>query len=62
MLDVLIRNGRVIDGTGNPWHGADVGIQGDRIVAVGRLEGESYPSTRASTRPASRTSWSTACW
>jgi len=41
VLDVLIRNGRVIDGTGNPWYRADVGIRGDRIVAVGRLEGES---------------------
>ena len=41
MLDVLIRNGRVIDGTGNPWYHADVGVGGDRIVAVGRLGGES---------------------
>lgn len=35
--DILIRNGRVIDGSGNPWLRADVGITGDRIVAVGRL-------------------------
>src|SRR5688500_6905455 len=35
--DLLIRNGRVIDGTGNPWFAADVAIRGDRIVAVGRL-------------------------
>ena len=41
MLDVLIRGGRVIDGAGNPWFEADVGIAGDRIVAVGRLSGES---------------------
>jgi N-acyl-D-amino-acid deacylase len=34
--DVLIRNGRVVDGTGNPWRHADVGIVGDRIVLVGR--------------------------
>ncbi|MBI4011388.1 MAG: D-aminoacylase, partial [Candidatus Rokubacteria bacterium] len=45
MLDVLIRNGRVIDGTGNPWHRADVGIQGDRIVAVGRLGREAAART-----------------
>lgn len=37
--DVLIRNGHVVDGTGNPWFAADVGIRGDRIVAVGRLAG-----------------------
>ena len=36
-FDVLIRNARVMDGTGNPWLRADVGITGDRITAVGNL-------------------------
>lgn len=36
--DVLIANGRVLDGSGNPWFAADVGIRGDRVVAVGALE------------------------
>jgi N-acyl-D-amino-acid deacylase len=45
VLDLLIRNGRVIDGTGNPWYRADVGIRGDRIVAVGRLDRESATRT-----------------
>lgn len=35
MYDVLIRNGRVVDGSGNPWFYADVGIKGDRIAFVG---------------------------
>ncbi|MYA33271.1 MAG: amidohydrolase family protein [Gemmatimonadales bacterium] len=35
--DILIRNGRVIDGTGNPWFAADVAIAGDRIVRIGSL-------------------------
>ena len=35
--DVLIRNGRILDGTGNPWFRGDVAIQGERIVAVGDL-------------------------
>ena len=35
--DVLIRNGRVLDGSGNPWFYADVAIQGDRIFAIGDL-------------------------
>jgi N-acyl-D-amino-acid deacylase len=35
--DLVIRGGRIVDGTGNPWFAADVGIRGDRIVAVGRL-------------------------
>ena len=33
--DVLIRNGRVIDGAGNPWTYADVGIVADRIAFIG---------------------------
>jgi N-acyl-D-amino-acid deacylase len=36
-FDILIRNGRVLDGTGNPWYRADIGITGDRIRAVGSL-------------------------
>ena len=36
-FDILIRNGRVLDGTGNPWYRADIGITGDRIGAVGQL-------------------------
>ena len=36
-FDVLIRNGRVLDGTGNPWHRADIGIRGGRIVDMGAL-------------------------
>jgi N-acyl-D-amino-acid deacylase len=45
VLDLLIRGGRVIDGAGNPWFAADVGIEGDRIVAVGRLVDEAASRT-----------------
>ena len=38
-FDVLITNGRVVDGTGAPWYRADVGIIGDRIAAIGQLAG-----------------------
>jgi N-acyl-D-amino-acid deacylase len=38
-FDVLIVGGRLIDGSGNPWRRADIGIRGDRIVAIGRLAG-----------------------
>jgi len=36
-FDILIKNGKVLDGTGNPWYSADLGIRGDRIVAIGKL-------------------------
>lgn len=38
-FDVLIVHGRIIDGTGNPWFSGDVGIRGDKVAAVGKLEG-----------------------
>ena len=41
MYDLLIRDGRVIDGTGNPWFYADVALSGDRVAAIappGRLD------------------------
>ena len=37
MLDIIIRNGWVIDGTGNPKYKADIGIKGDKISEVGNL-------------------------
>ena len=36
-FDILLRGGRVLDGTGNPWFRADVGIRGGRIARVGDL-------------------------
>jgi len=35
--DVVIMNGKIVDGTGNPWFYGDVAIRGDRIVKVGRV-------------------------
>jgi N-acyl-D-amino-acid deacylase len=39
-FDVLIRGGKIVDGTGNPWFEGDVAIRGDRIEAVGPLAAE----------------------
>src|SRR3954447_18441943 len=33
--DTLIRNGKIVDGSGNPWFYGDVGIIGDRIAFIG---------------------------
>ncbi len=35
--DLLIKNGRIIDGTGNSWYYGDIAIQDGKIVAVGKL-------------------------
>jgi N-acyl-D-amino-acid deacylase len=40
-FDVLITNGHIIDGTGSPWYGGDVGIRNGRIAAIGHLTGAS---------------------
>ena len=37
--DLIIRNGRVIDGSGRPAFNADVAIKGDRIARIGNLGG-----------------------
>ncbi len=36
-MDLLLHNARIVDGSGNPWYRGDVGIQGERIVAAGRV-------------------------
>ncbi len=36
--DVIIRGGHILDGTGNPWYAADIGIRGDKIAAIGKLD------------------------
>jgi N-acyl-D-amino-acid deacylase len=37
MFDIVVSGARVVDGTGNPWYRADVGISADRIAAIGDL-------------------------
>jgi N-acyl-D-amino-acid deacylase len=35
--DIIINNGRIIDGSGNPWVSGDIAISGDRIAKIGKL-------------------------
>ena len=44
-FDVVIVNGRIVDGTGAPWFRGDVGIAGDRIAALGSL-GDAVAATK----------------
>ncbi|HUQ90387.1 MAG TPA: D-aminoacylase [Bryobacteraceae bacterium] len=44
-FDVLIRNGRVVDGTGNPSFVADIGIKGQRIASMGKLTAKTATRT-----------------
>jgi len=37
--DLVIRNGRVLDGNGNPWIRADVAIKDGRFARIGKVEG-----------------------
>jgi N-acyl-D-amino-acid deacylase len=37
-FDVLIKNGHIVDGSGNPWVSGDIGIRNDRIAAIGKLD------------------------
>ena len=43
--DTLIRNGKIVDGSGNPWFYGDLGIKGDKIVFIGHAAGVSAART-----------------
>ena len=38
VADILIRNGRIVDGTGNSWFVADIAVRDGRIAAIGKLD------------------------
>jgi hypothetical protein len=40
VYDIVIRNGRVLDGAGNPWIAADVAITNGKFVRIGRIDGK----------------------
>ncbi len=50
--EILIKNARVADGTGNPWFRGDIGIRAGKIAAVGRIEGSADRTIEAANRVA----------
>jgi len=44
-FDLLITGGRIVDGSGNPWYRADLGIRGGYIEAIGTLTGRTARRT-----------------
>src|SRR6266581_3070546 len=50
--DLIIRDGTVVDGSGRPRFAADVGLEGDRIVAVGTLGSDARRTIDAAGRVA----------
>jgi len=44
-FDLVIKNGHIIDGTGSPWYGADIGIKDGHIVKIGKIDSASAVKT-----------------
>jgi len=44
-VDIIVMNGKIVDGTGNPWFYGDIGIRGDTIVEIGNLTGKTANKT-----------------
>lgn len=44
-FDLIIRDGRIVDGTGNPWWRGDLAVRGERIAAMGNLAGRAAKQT-----------------
>ena len=44
-FDLIIRNGKIIDGAGNPWYAGDLAISEGKIAEIGRLSGERVDKT-----------------
>ena len=44
--DLIITNGRIVDGTGNSWFKADLAIKGNRIVEVKKGLKEKFPRVK----------------
>jgi len=43
--DIILKNGKIIDGAGNPWFYGDVGIIKDKVVSIGDLSKDKAKKT-----------------
>jgi len=57
-FDLLLRGGTLIDGTGSSGRRADVGVLGDRILAVGDLSAVDATAVESGARPGRLLQWS----
>jgi N-acyl-D-aspartate/D-glutamate deacylase len=44
-FDLVIRGGKIVDGTGNPWYHGDLAVRGRRIVALGKIGSQAATRT-----------------
>ncbi|MEW6273682.1 MAG: D-aminoacylase [Bacillota bacterium] len=45
MFDLVLKGGKIVDGTGNPWYTGDVGIREGRIAKIGLIPGDQGKTT-----------------
>lgn len=50
MLDLILKNGKIVDGSGNPWYRGDIGVKDGLIVSVGSVDQEAYTVIDVSSR------------
>ncbi len=58
--DLLIKNGKIVDGTGNPWYYGDVAVRGSKIVGLGKVP-LALPNVRSTPRDSSSRQASSTC-
>ncbi|HEV1285396.1 MAG TPA: amidohydrolase family protein [Bryobacteraceae bacterium] len=44
-FDLIIANGKIVDGAGGPWYYGDIAIKGDAIAAIGKFDPKSAART-----------------
>jgi N-acyl-D-amino-acid deacylase len=45
MFETLLKNAKIVDGTGNPWYFGDIGISGEKIAAIGKFDSDQAQKT-----------------